>query len=363
VAFSSVANVASALANYKAGLVNFVITEGIVFNTAQLTASYGGPFVQLPLTANAIIIAYNLPELSAGDTLVFDISTLAKVWCGAITMWNDTAIQAINPSIASKLPGAAISLSYKRTTDVMDADVTSAFLKALSHDATFASALASSDGTFYGMLGGAGNSSDVVAARQAYVNTTAHSMGYFTLKSASALKVASIQTFANSTAVAPSATTVQTAMSYFRAAVFSNTFVYDISSGRNGSYPLTFLSSVAIFYKNVTNSQNCPTLSDILDYMAWTQVNDYAVTAATAAGYAPLDIAYRRTLIDTLGSLTCDGHRATTSAYVIGLGGPLPVYTSWASEYTDSSLKLKYYAGDALTATAYMQSGTFFVIN
>jgi hypothetical protein len=87
-------------------------------------------------------------------------------------------------------------------------------------------------------------------------------------------------------------------------------------------------------------------------------VNDYAVALTQTAGYIPLDTAYRRNLIDLMGTILCNGDRASGSAYVIGLGGPLPVYTSWASEYTDSSLKLKYFSSDALTSIKLMQSGT-----
>lgn len=356
VSFSTTANVSVALTKYAAGSVDFVMTEAVIFNTSRLSASYGGAFVQLPLTANAIIIGYNLPELYANETLVLDIATLGRMFAGLITVWNDSAIAALNPTLAARLPGNPIELVYKRTADALDADVTSAFVKALTHEPTFAAALAASDGTLYDILNGAGYSSDVVADRQSRVNGTAYTLGYFTLKSQSGVKVAAMKD-ANGTTVAASATTVQTAMAYFRASVFSHVFVADISGGGNGSYPLAYLSSVAAFYKTVNTSRNCPKLRDILDYLAWTQVNDYAVTLAQSASYVALDIAYRRTLIDTLGSITCDGLRAITSSYVIGLGGPLPVYSSWVSEYTDSSLRLKYYSGDALTATRYMQSG------
>ncbi len=87
------------------------------------------------------------------------------------------------------------------------------------------------------------------------------------------------------------------------------------------------------------------------------QVNDYAVTLAQNEGFVSLDIAYRRRLMDTLGTITCDDVRATSSAYVIGLGAPQPVYTAWAAEYRQSNFKMKFFTGDALTSTKYMQTG------
>jgi hypothetical protein len=86
-------------------------------------------------------------------------------------------------------------------------------------------------------------------------------------------------------------------------------------------------------------------------------VNDYAVTLAQNEGFVSLDIAYRRRLMDTLGTITCDNVRATSSAYVIGLGAPQPVYTAWAAEYRQSNFKMKFFTGDALTSTKYMQTG------
>ena len=49
-------------------------------------------------------------------------------------------------------------------------------------------------------------------------------------------------------------------------------------------------------------------------------MNDYAVQLTQNDGYIPLDIAYRRYLIDVMGTITCNGDRASSSAYVLGLG-------------------------------------------
>jgi phosphate transport system substrate-binding protein len=317
----------------------------------------------LPLTANAIITTYNLPELSSNDTLVFNLPTLARIYCGDITSWNDSAIAELNPSIQHKLPDANILLTYKRNPDSLGSDNTAAFIKALAHDPVFAAALEASNGSLSDIVDGAGFPSDDVSARMEWVNKTDHSLGCFTLSNSptptyAAVRVASMISTTDNITLWPTTATVQAAMSYFRAAVFNNTFLYDISNGGSGCWPLSFLSSVAIIYANDTDQQTCPSVQEILDFAAWTQINDNAVKLAQAAGYVPLDIAYRRTLIDTLSSVMCHDNRATTSAYVIGMGGPLPVYTSWASSYTDDTFRMKYYPGDAFMATRYMQSGS-----
>ena len=63
-------------------------------------------------------------------------------------------------------------------------------------------------------------------------------------------------------------------------------------------------------------------------------MNDYAVQLTQNDGYIPLDIAYRRYLIDVMGTITCNGDRASSSAYVLGLGGPPPPLTPPAAPDT-----------------------------
>ncbi len=106
-------NLTAAFTQFDDDLINFVVAESVVTDTALL-APFGGPFVQLPLTASAIVMGYHLPELNATtDTLVFDVPTLARIWRGDITLWNDSAIAALNSelALASKLPSEKILLS------------------------------------------------------------------------------------------------------------------------------------------------------------------------------------------------------------------------------------------------------------
>ncbi len=55
--------------------------------------------VQVPIVGNAIVVAYNLgPSSPSTDpTLILDRPTLAKIWMGQITTWDDPAIVARNP--------------------------------------------------------------------------------------------------------------------------------------------------------------------------------------------------------------------------------------------------------------------------
>jgi phosphate transport system substrate-binding protein len=67
-------------------------------------------FVQFPVINGAVVPLLNLPGIKPGD-LVFDGPTLAKVFLGQITKWNDPAIAKLNPNV--KLPNMAIAIVHR----------------------------------------------------------------------------------------------------------------------------------------------------------------------------------------------------------------------------------------------------------
>lgn len=67
--------------------------------------------IQLPTLGGAIVLAVNLRELN--DELVLDGPTVAKIYLGQITKWNDPAIKALNPAIADKLPNIYIAVLFR----------------------------------------------------------------------------------------------------------------------------------------------------------------------------------------------------------------------------------------------------------
>ncbi|UNX55318.1 phosphate ABC transporter substrate-binding protein PstS [Georgenia sp. TF02-10] len=66
---------------------------------------FGGEVVELPLYISPIAVAYNLPGLGA-EHLNLAPETLAAIFAGEITRWNDPAIAAANPGVA--LPDQAV---------------------------------------------------------------------------------------------------------------------------------------------------------------------------------------------------------------------------------------------------------------
>jgi phosphate transport system substrate-binding protein len=78
-------------------------------NGKQDSALSGASAVHIPVTAGAVVLSYNLPEVK--DTLMLTPSVLADLFLGKITKWNDPAIAAINKGV--KLPATPIVIAHR----------------------------------------------------------------------------------------------------------------------------------------------------------------------------------------------------------------------------------------------------------
>ncbi|HEY3791835.1 MAG TPA: phosphate ABC transporter substrate-binding protein PstS [Bradyrhizobium sp.] len=67
-------------------------------------------FSQWPMIMGAIVPVVNIDGVKAGD-MILDGDTLAKIYLGTITKWDDPAIKKLNPKLT--LPSAAISVVHR----------------------------------------------------------------------------------------------------------------------------------------------------------------------------------------------------------------------------------------------------------
>jgi phosphate transport system substrate-binding protein len=67
-------------------------------------------FVQWPMIMGAIVPVVNIEGVKAGD-MTLDGETLAKIYLGEITKWDDAAIKKLNPKL--NLPSAAIAVVHR----------------------------------------------------------------------------------------------------------------------------------------------------------------------------------------------------------------------------------------------------------
>ena len=72
-------------------------------------SALSAPAIHIPITAGAVVLSYNLPELK--DTLQLTPDVLAKIFLGEIKKWNDPKIAAINKGV--KLPSTDILVAHR----------------------------------------------------------------------------------------------------------------------------------------------------------------------------------------------------------------------------------------------------------
>jgi phosphate transport system substrate-binding protein len=111
--------------------VDFGATD-VPMNSSELSAASktGSSVVQIPVALGGVAIAYNLPEVGS-KVLKLDSSTLANIFLGKVTKWNDSSIKALNPSLS--LPDLAI-LTVHRSDASGTNYITTNYLSSVSSD-------------------------------------------------------------------------------------------------------------------------------------------------------------------------------------------------------------------------------------
>jgi phosphate ABC transporter phosphate-binding protein len=90
----------------KAGTVTFGATDAPLTGE-DLTAS---GLAQFPMVMGGIVPVINVEDIKPGE-LVLDGPTLAQIFLGSITKWDDEAIKKLNPDV--KLPSSAIAVVHR----------------------------------------------------------------------------------------------------------------------------------------------------------------------------------------------------------------------------------------------------------
>lgn len=109
--------------------VDFGATDAPMTDDQLTTAGGADAVVHIPVTLGAVAVTYNLPDLTA--PLNIDGDTLAKIFLGTITKWNDPAIAALNSSVS--LPDTDIAVVH-RSDGSGTTNIFSAYLSTVSAD-------------------------------------------------------------------------------------------------------------------------------------------------------------------------------------------------------------------------------------
>jgi phosphate transport system substrate-binding protein len=93
---------------YTQGTVDFGASDAPLTD-AQM-AAVKGQVLHIPETLGAVVLTWNLPALGS-TKLRFDGPTIAGIYLGKITKWNDARLAALNPGV--KLPNSDIIVVHR----------------------------------------------------------------------------------------------------------------------------------------------------------------------------------------------------------------------------------------------------------
>lgn len=161
------------------GTVDFGASDGPMSDESLAKAP--SKILHIPTVAGAVAITYNVPGLT---DLKLDGETLANIYLGKVTKWNDPAIEKLNKG--AKLPSTAIAVAHRA-----DGSGTSyIFTDYLSHVSSDWKSQVGTNTTVKWPAGIGGKGNDGVAG---LVKQTAGSIGYVELIYALQIKLATAE--------------------------------------------------------------------------------------------------------------------------------------------------------------------------
>ncbi len=221
-----------------AGTVDFGATD-VPLTSAQQAQSTNGTILHFPVTMGGVAISYNLALPTGSARLQLKGATLANIFLGKITTWNDPAIAADNPTLT--LPNQAITVVH-RSDGSGTTGIFTNYLVAVSPD--WASGPKAGT-TINWPVGVGAKGNDGVAST---VKNTAGAIGYNELGYVlqNGISYAAIQNGDGSAYIVPSAATVTAASASVTTIPPGLAFNFVNASGAN-SYPISGYSYIVAY--------------------------------------------------------------------------------------------------------------------
>jgi len=232
-----------------------------------------GPAVHIPVTAGAVVLSYNLPDMK--DTLKLSPDVLAGMFLGDIKKWNDPKIQAINKGV--KLPSTDIVIAHRADASGTS-NIFTTYLTKINKDWETKVGKGSSVNWPVG-LGGKGNEGVAGTIKQ-----TPGAIGYIELAYAiqNSMAYAKMQNKAG-IFIAPSIGSVTAAANIDIPAdgkvSLTNTEAAD-------GYPISGLSWVILYQEQKYNNRSADKVSKMVKLLQW-MIHD-GQQYSGALNYAPL---------------------------------------------------------------------------
>ena len=132
-------------------------------------------YVQIPVVLGGVGLMYNLPSVTKKfpkNPVILNPATLAGIYDGSITKWNDTAICKLNPAIVTVKKNAAGKVTSSKCA-LPDTTVVPVFRADGSGTSfIFMDYLTKAAGTSFAITSGSGNSANKALGTQVFPNTT-----------------------------------------------------------------------------------------------------------------------------------------------------------------------------------------------
>ncbi|MGB8647401.1 MAG: phosphate ABC transporter substrate-binding protein PstS [Anaerolineae bacterium] len=281
------------IAQITAKTVDFGASDAIL-NDDQFSKA---PGIQMfPTVAGGIVPTYNIK----GDdgniitaTIKFPYTSLADIFLGKITKWNDPVLAQANPDL--KLPAKDIIIVHRSD----GSGTTFAFTDYLSKvsDAWKTQVGSATSVKWPSGLGGKGN--EGVAAN---VTQNDGAIGYVELAYAiqNKLPYGSVQNQANQY-VMPTSDAIQSAMNDFGTNMGDKLALSIANAPGKGSWPISTYTYLLIYM----DQQDCAKAQKVTAFVKWA-LSD-GTKDATDLLYIPLPDAVKQQVLAKLGKITCQG--------------------------------------------------------
>jgi phosphate transport system substrate-binding protein len=239
----------------------------------QLAQSKNGSILHIPITIGAVAVSFNLKEVPASTHLQMDGTTLANIFLGKITKWNDPAIAALNSGVT--LPNQAITVVHRSD----GSGTTGIFTHYLAAVSTDWSSQVGASTTVNWPVGVGGKGNDGVATA---VKSTEGAIGYNEL---AYVLTNSIQYFSmkdhDGDYVLPSLDSAKAAANSLTS-IPPDLRVFFVDAAGQGAYPITGFSWVVVYQKQ-SDADKGQAIAQTLWWMAHDGQND-----ASPLSYVPL---------------------------------------------------------------------------
>ncbi|MQY14688.1 Phosphate-binding protein PstS3 [Streptomyces sp. RB5] len=249
----------------------------------------GGQAINIPMLGGPIAVGYHVEGV---DSLVLDADTLAKIFDGKITNWDDEAIQKLNPD--ASLPGTKIQ-PVSRSDESGTTDNFTQYLAAAAPDAW-----THEPGKKWPVAGG--QSADGSSGVSAQVKQTNGAISYFELSYATSNDIPTVRI--DTGAEAPVEATSANASNAIAAAKVTGTghdlaMKLDYATKADKAYPITLITYQITCDKG-NKSDTLPAVKSFLGYTA----SDKGQSVLPGLGYAPLPAEIAGKVRTTVASLS-----------------------------------------------------------